>query len=156
MKNAFTIRPAHSTDAPAISALLLQLGYNQPPAVLAQRLTSRSDALAFVAERDEHIVGFMSLHIIDWLHRPDAAARLSAVVVDQKYRRTGIGRALIALAEATAAERSCTYIELTSNLRRKAGGTYDFYDALGYDRAEDTTYFRKPLRSPTGGRRSVP
>ena len=156
MKNAIAIRPALSTDAAAISPLLRQLGYHQPSEVLAQRLTARLDALAFVVERDEQVVAFMSLHIIDWMHRPDAAARLSALVVDERYRRMGIGRALIALAETTAVQRGCTSIELTSNLRRRADGTYDFYDSLGYDRAEDTTYFRKPLRSTPGGHRSVP
>jgi predicted N-acetyltransferase YhbS len=156
MKNAIAIRPARSTDAPAISPLLRQLGYNQPPTVLAHRMADCLDALAFVAESNEQIVGFMSLHIIDWLHRPDAAARLSALIVDESHRRSGVGRALIALAETMAAQRGCTYIELTSNLRRRADGTYDFYDALGYGRAEDTTYFRKPLRAPTNNHRSVP
>jgi predicted N-acetyltransferase YhbS len=146
MKNAIAIRAALSDDAATISALLRQLGYDLAPAVVAEKIAGRSHTqLAFVAETAGLVVGFMSLHIIDWLHRPDPAARLSAVVVDTKYRRSGIGRALIAFAEATATKSGCTYIELTSNLRRRADGTYDFYDALGYERAAETTYFRKGL-----------
>ena len=157
MKNKLQIRPAEIQDIHAIRNLLEQLGYRQSVEQLRNKLGAVPEgAFAFVAETGGSVVGFMSLHIIDWMHRPDAAARLSALVVDERCRRMGIGRALIALAETTAAQRGCTYIELTSNLRRRADGTYDFYDSLGYDRAEDTTYFRKPLRTPTSGRRSVP
>ena len=146
MENAIAIRPALLGDASAISRLLRQLGYDRSPAALAEKISACSDAeLAFVAETEGDVVGFMSLHIIDWFHRPDPAARLSALVVDTKYRRLGIGRALIAFAETTVSQRGCTSIELTSNLRRRADGTYDFYDALGYGRAEETTYFRKVL-----------
>jgi predicted N-acetyltransferase YhbS len=149
MKNELHIRPAEIQDIHPIRNLLEQLGYRQSLEQLRNKLSAVPEgAFAFVAEMEGNVVGFISLHIIDWLHRPDAAARLSALVVDENSRRLGIGRALIALAETTAARRGCTYIELTSNRRRKAGGTYDFYDALGYDRAEDTNYFRKPLRSP--------
>jgi ribosomal protein S18 acetylase RimI-like enzyme len=127
--------------------LLQQLGYWQSSEQLRGKLSGvPAGCCAFVAETGRKIAGFMSLHIINWLHRPDPAARLSAVVVDTAYRRLGIGRALIAFAEAAALERGCTYIELTSNLRRKADGTYDFYASLGYEPARETTYFRKPLR----------
>lgn len=146
MKNAIAIRPALPGDAPAISALLRQLGYDQTPARLAEKIAAGSvTPLAVVAESGGNVVGFMSLHIIDWLHRPDPSARLSALVIDAAYRRSGIGRALVALAERMALDRGCTSIELTSNLRRKADGTYDFYASLGYRPAQETTYFRKPL-----------
>jgi predicted N-acetyltransferase YhbS len=146
MKNAIAIRPALARDASTISRLLRQLGYDRTQAALAERIAAGSNTqLAFVAQNEGNVIGFMSLHIIDWLHRSDPAARLSAVVVDTNYRRLGIGRALIAFAEARALERGCTSIELTSNLRRKADGTYDFYASLGYQAARETTYFRKPL-----------
>src|SRR5262245_2481306 len=141
------IRPASVNDIPAIVPLLQQLGYRMPPSVLAGKLSGELDSrLAFVAELSDRIAGFMTLHVIDWLHRPDKAARLSALVVDGSYRRLGIGRALIAFAEDTASGLGCSYIELTSSLRRQAEGTYDFYSALRYWSAQDdTTYFRKPL-----------
>lgn len=146
MEKGLSIRPTNAGDAAAISRLLQQLGYDQTPAALAQKVARRTaERLAFVADADGQVVAFMSLHIMDWIHRPDPAARLSAVVVDAQYRRMGIGRALVEFAEVTASQRGCSYIELTSNLRRRVGGTYDFYDALGYERAAETTYFRKSL-----------
>ena len=146
MENGVSIRPTTAGDAAAISRLLQQLGYAQPPAALAQKIARRTaERLAYVAEVDGQVVAFMSLHIMDWIHRPDPAARLSAVVVDAQYRRMGIGRALVAFAEKTASQLGCSYIELTSNLRRRVDGTYDFYDALGYECAQETTYFRKSL-----------
>jgi len=146
MKNAIAIRPAVSRDAPTISFLLRQLGYEQTTAAVAEKIAaSPSGQLAYVAEMEGTVVGFMSLHIIDWMHRPDPAARLSAVVVDAQYRRRGIGRDLVAFAETAAARLGCSSMELTSNLRRKADGTYDFYASLGYRSAQETTYFRKAL-----------
>lgn len=146
MKNDAPIRPASASDVAAICRLLKQLGYDQAPAGLIQKVASGTAGRhAFVAEVDGQVVGFMSLHIIEWFHRSDPAARLGAVVVDERYRRSGIGRALVEFAETTASQLGCSYIELTSNLRRKSEGTYDFYDVLGYARAAETTYFRKLL-----------
>jgi GNAT superfamily N-acetyltransferase len=140
------IRPAANGDAPAICPLLEQLGYQMPPEELLEKL-SFADAgrFAFVAEAEGKIVGFMTLHVIEWFHRPDPAARLSAVVVDDGYRRRGIGRALVEFAETEALRRGCSTIELTSSLRRKTGGTYDFYASLGYEAVQQTTYFRKAI-----------
>jgi len=146
MKNDVSIRPAAASDAAEISRLLRQLGYDQTPAALREKVArNTAERLAFVAEIDGQVIAFMSLHIIDWYHRSDLAARLSAMVVDAQYGRMGIGRALVAFAEMTASQLGCSYIELTSNLRRRVDGTYDFYDALGYERAQETTYFRKSL-----------
>jgi GNAT superfamily N-acetyltransferase len=148
MQHAIQIRPAAAADSPAISPLLEQLGYRMPLDALAEKLSANTAGrFAFVAEIDGRIAGFMTLHVIDWFHRSDAAARLSAVAVDAAYRRMGVGRALVAFAETTASQIGCSYIELTSSLRRKPGGTYAFYDSLGYRSAQDeTTYFRKALR----------
>jgi GNAT superfamily N-acetyltransferase len=148
MQQKIHIRPATVTDSPAISPLLQQLGYRMPPDSLAEKLSANAAGrFAFVAEMNGRIAGFMTLHVIDWFHRPDAAARLSAVVVDTASRRMGVGRALVAFAETRASQMGCSYIELTSSLRRRPGGTYAFYDSLGYRSAQDeTTYFRKALR----------
>lgn len=147
MQQTIQIRPAVSGDVPEICPLLQQLGYHMPPEALLEKLSIRNGGrFAFVAEAEGRIVGFMTLQVIDWFHRRDAAARLSAMVVDARYRRKGLGRALVAFAEATAAQLGCSTIELTSSLRRRADGTYDFYQALGYQSAEgQTTYFRKAL-----------
>jgi ribosomal protein S18 acetylase RimI-like enzyme len=100
MNNNLQIRPVEIQDIPAIRNLLEQLGYRQSLEQLREKLGAVPEGcFAYVAEIKGEIAGFMSVHIIDWLHRPDAAARLSALVVDENHRRSGIGRALIALAE---------------------------------------------------------
>jgi GNAT superfamily N-acetyltransferase len=148
MQQKIQVRPAAVTDISAIAPLLHQLGYRMPLDALAEKLSANAAGrFAFVAEIDGRIAGFMTFHVIDWFHRRDAAARLSAVVVDTAYRRMGVGRALVAFAETKASQMGCSYIELTSSLRRRSGGTYAFYDSLGYRSAQDeTTYFRKALR----------
>jgi len=149
MKKNIRIRPSAIDDSPVIRDLLQQLGY----ALTAEQISGKIGVFArreghhtFVAEIDGCVAGFMSLHIIEWFHRPDRTARLSALVIDRQYRGAGIGRALMQFAEDKAVQSGCANMELTSSLHRKAEGTYDFYTSLGYLNANDqTSYFRKTL-----------
>jgi GNAT superfamily N-acetyltransferase len=45
------------------------------------------------------LAGVVSLHVIEWVHRPASLARLSAIVIDKDSSRTGVGRALIQFVE---------------------------------------------------------
>jgi hypothetical protein len=52
----------------------------------------------------------------------------------------------MAFAEEKAIQSGCTLLEVSSGLRRKTEGTYDFYMSLGYlDATQRTSYFRKKL-----------
>ena len=63
---------------------------------------------------------------------------MGELVVDQRTRRTGVGRALMARAEDWSREQGAAQVALATS---RAG---DFYRALGYEDA--ALYFRKRLR----------
>ncbi len=142
------IRKAVASDVEALKKLIKQLGYDITKEQLEKNIelpTSKAGHHIYVAENTEGVVGFASLHINYWFHRCDGFARMSSIVTDQKYRGTGIGKTLVQFLENIAKEAGCTTIEVTSSLRRKEDGTYDFYVLQGYNDECQSTYFRKSL-----------
>lgn len=64
------------------------------------------------------------------------------LVVDKKYRRMGIGKALIAELEKRAKEWNCSQILFITEAERK--GAISFYENLGYN-SKTHIGFKKPL-----------
>jgi GNAT superfamily N-acetyltransferase len=135
-----TDRPATVEDADELARLLALLGHP----TTASEIRDRWDAwaaegnVALVAERAAArgvaggVVGAVTLHRMRVLHRPRPVGRFTALVVDEAERGRGIGRALMAAAEATLGDAGCGLLELTSNLRLTAA--HAFYERLGYER----------------------
>jgi GNAT superfamily N-acetyltransferase len=97
--------------------LVGQLGYPTSVEALARRVSRLSASAAdrlVVAELDGHVVGLASVHVSLALEYDELAAKLSAIVVDEKYHRRGIGEALVAAMEEEATTRGCCLIFLTS------------------------------------------
>lgn len=138
------IRDARREDGPALVRLVGQLGYPTTVDALARRLSrlaaSAADRLV-VAELEGQIVGLASVHVSLALEYDEPAAKLSAIVVDQGYRRRGIGEALVTAMEEEASRRGCRLIFLTTAERR--GDAHAFYRRLGY--AETGRRFPKSL-----------
>jgi ribosomal protein S18 acetylase RimI-like enzyme len=90
----------------------------------------------------DRIVGVLSWHVTPVIHRPRPVGRITMLVVDEKLRGGGIGRLLVAEAEARLAKKGCGLVEVTSN--RKRLRAHAFYERLGFAR---TSYrFAKDLR----------
>ena len=68
-------------------------------------------------------------------------ARITALVVDQRARRRGIGRLLVDYALRWAEQRECELVELTSALNRAEA--HAFYRDLGFE--PNSLRFRKSL-----------
>jgi len=128
------IRDADADDAVELAELIGQLGYPTEPAAVARRL-ERLAATGIdriqVAEDEGRIVGLVSVHVSRSLEYDGDAAKISAIVVDESRRGTGVGRALVDAAEAEARERGCEVLWLTTAERR--GDAHAFYRALGFD-----------------------
>ena len=127
------IRAAVPGDAPAIAALLIELGY---PAS-ADR-DSRSPGRGrggtgetIVAEDAGEVLGIGSVTRLSLLHRAEPAALLSALVVRRDHRGQGVGRLLVEAAERYAADWGCRTLELTSRDERLAA--HRFYKGLGFE-----------------------
>jgi GNAT superfamily N-acetyltransferase len=70
--------------------------------------------------------------------------------VDEKYRGSGAGRALVEHVEAWARERGALEVSLRTNIVRD--GAHKFYQHLGYEVQKTQHKFRKPLQGTKGGK----
>jgi GNAT superfamily N-acetyltransferase len=128
------IRDADDIDAPALARLLGQLGYPTEEASVLRRLERlRADPAdrVFVAELDGEIVGVAGIHVSRSLEYDRDAAKVSAIVVDERHRRSGVGRALLAAVEGEARARGCELVFLTTAERRR--DAHEFYRRLGWE-----------------------
>jgi GNAT superfamily N-acetyltransferase len=128
------IRDARAGDADAIACLLGQLGYPTSRAVVSNRLARLAASGAdhvLVAVLDGEPVGLVTVHTSLTIADDQSVAKLSAIVVDERYRREGVGEALVAAAEdrARAAGRSLMF--LTTAERRT--DAHSFYRRLGFE-----------------------
>jgi GNAT superfamily N-acetyltransferase len=105
------LRPASADDAPATHGMLSQLGYRACEEALRARLDRiyhAPDAEAIVATDGERLVGLVALELAAPAGSP---CRLAALVVRGSSRRRGVGRILLAAAEAVACARGCAALE---------------------------------------------
>jgi GNAT superfamily N-acetyltransferase len=128
------VREVRPEDAAAIAALLTELGYPVEVDAMPLRLAHvhESGDLVFVAELDGGVAGLAHLHVSPAIEYDRPAAKLSALVVDQRRRRSGIGRALVDAVEAEARSRGCGLLFLTTAERR--ADAHRFYERLGFER----------------------
>jgi GNAT superfamily N-acetyltransferase len=142
------IRAAEEADAPAITALLHELGYpSNTDEEVAGRLThwsGRDDLLVLVAVVGARVVGVAALALTPYFERPGCRGRLVALVVDAQVREKGVGRQLLAATERQASARGCVCMEISS--ARHRAGAHAFYVALGYaDMCGESARFHKDL-----------
>jgi GNAT superfamily N-acetyltransferase len=130
---AAAIRSAKVEDSPQIAALLGQLGYPSESEIVGKKISLLSSGGAdriWVAEFKGKVVGLLGFHLTPLLHVSGSLGRITALVVDEKFRGKAIGRQLVEAAERWAWERDCTRIEVTSADQRARA--HQFYQELGY------------------------
>lgn len=123
----FSIRPLEDRDVAAVVALWEDCGLTRPwnppePDIARARGRPGSDVL--VAERDGRLVG--TVMVGEDGHR----GWVYYLAVDPAFRGRGLGRALMASAEAWLAARGIRKLELL--VRTSNEGVKGFYAALGY------------------------
>ena len=140
-----TIRPATADDITHILKLYgEQLAIDATEAEM-QRNPSQDDFLRvfseinslpgcelIVAEEDGEVIGTTMLMIVPNLsHKALPWAVVENVVVDEKYRRKGIGKLMMDYCEKRAEEAGCYKVQLLSNKSRKEA--HEFYKSIGYE-----------------------
>ena len=105
-----------------------------------------SDSRAgWVAEHDGSVIGFVSVSAEDhWCGENDAW--VGELMVDERFERKGVARALIAKVEGWATERGLGHIRLTTGAANQ--GARAFYERLGY-RLNEVTMTRELPAEPT-------
>lgn len=142
--NHFALRQARPGDEEALARLLGVLGYPTDAAAVPASLEAYDGPCSrvWVAVCEQGVVGFLSFHAIPLFHEPGMLGRITAMAIDPAFQRRGVGRALVAAAEAFAVECGCASMEVTSGDRREKDA-HVFYQALGYQ--SDCRRFLKRL-----------
>lgn len=142
---AITIRRARLSDADAIAALSKQLGYHAEPAAVADRLSrvlARDDQQFLVADEHGHAVGWIHMLVSEYVEAA-AFVIIGGLVVDREHRQQGIGRRLLAEAEAWTTQRGCSVVRLSSTISRTEA--HAFYERAGYAKIKTQYSFAKPV-----------
>ncbi|MGW0433285.1 GNAT family N-acetyltransferase [Micromonospora sp. NPDC003197] len=147
------LRPVDRDDAARLAVLLDQLGYPTDPADVNDRLDYwQGDPASFLlgAAVGDELVGVAALHVCPMLEVTGRFGRLVALVVDDRHRGQGVGRALVGAAEHRARDAGCLFMEVTSSRRRDRA--HRFYQDLGYeDACGKKARFTKPLTVASPG-----
>lgn len=139
-----TIREAKTEDASALSSLLGQLGYPTSDIASLEKIKaySKEGYRMLVAESDQKVIGFISLHWYIAPHLPGPVGRITAFCMDEQVRGEGKGTTLLDAAEQFFKKADCFKIEVTSNLKRTR--THLYYTNLGYE--QTSKHFVKFLK----------
>ena len=145
------VRRMTEEDAAPVNELVSQLGY---PNDIGKTETAIRAVLgsevgdAFVAEdaANGKVIGWAHVFMVPFIES-GPNAELGGLVVDEKYRGSGAGRALVEHVQAWARERGAGELNLRSNIVRD--GAHKFYQHLGFEVQKTQHKFRKRLKEET-------
>lgn len=133
------IREATLSDAAALAALSIQLGYPSTPEEMAERLrvlVSRSGTSGngvLVAEDESGVVGWLHVSGMFFLESP-AFAEVLGLIVDEAHRGRGVGKLLLDGAARWAADHGFDKLRVRSNVIRE--DAHRFYEREGFRRVK--------------------
>lgn len=133
MVHNLPIRLATVADVAELARLFSQLGYP----ITADSVAAVWEAwvaegnFALVVQREDSLLGTITLHRMVVLHRPKPVGRITSLVVDSPARGQGLGRALVQAGEEALVRAGCGLVEVTSHAR--FADAHDFYRHLGYE-----------------------
>jgi GNAT superfamily N-acetyltransferase len=138
-----------AADAQAVAELATQLGYPTDPQAMAERIghvVSTGDRVALLVAVDDadKPLGWTHVEQRDTLVA-EQAAQLMALVVGDGARNGGIGRDLLAAAEAWAAGRGSRTLLVATRVTRN--DAHRFYRRAGFALNKTSHIFEKPLHT---------
>ncbi|MBA2132748.1 GNAT family N-acetyltransferase [Capillibacterium thermochitinicola] len=145
MQKQTVVREAVLEDCSSLTELAWQLGHQAKGEQIKTRLLDllrRDGHKVLVAEVGGKVAGWVHAFINRPLHK-DTTVEIAGLVIDQSYRRMGIGRKLLDAVEEWAKNQGCDQVTLASNITRE--GAHQFYQAVGYQRTKTQYIFRKEL-----------
>lgn len=144
------IRRAKRQDMEALAHLVTQLGYPSDRDQIRRRIsrlapgqsavlvaTSGGDALGFV-----HVAVKVNIQI-------EPSADIAGLIVAERVRGSGVGRALMQAAEDWALQHRCATVYVSTNVMRR--GARSFYRRLGYEPVKESVVFSKRLPAEKPG-----
>ena len=141
-----TIRKMTVADAKAVGELSGQLGYPMPESLVLERIASvvdRDEHAAFVAVIDDGVVGWIHVYVSHIIESPNAYVEIGGLVVEEKFRGQGVGKALVSAGENWTLLSGFDDIRLRSASKRTEA--HAFYEKLGYQMVKTQMRFTKKL-----------
>ncbi|MBL7780580.1 MAG: GNAT family N-acetyltransferase [Saprospiraceae bacterium] len=139
------LRPMTLADTDAVCLLTGQLGYPSDTSAMQQRIAAvldHPDHCLYVAMADERVAG--------WIHgfysltlESGSFVAIAGLVVDERYRRSGIGSALVQAVADWPEARRCGRVRVRCNAVR--GETHRFYRALGFREVKEQKVFDRAV-----------
>ena len=133
---ALRMRDAKLHDAGAVARMIEALGY---PCDLAEaerrirRVNASPRQALVVAEMRDVVCGLISLDFMFYLPLGRETCRITALVVDERFRKHGVGRELLRYAESAARREGAARVELTTAESRT--DAHEFYRHCGFEQA---------------------
>ncbi len=144
--NRLCVRRADSNDGAAISILADQLGYPNSLNEMQKRL----QAILINPDQTIFVVDFAQKKTAGYIHaiklvllEVEPLVEVGGLVIDQQFRRLGLGKLLLIAAEGWAKEIGCKQIRLHSNIVRTEA--HLFYTDMGYSINKTQYSFVKSL-----------
>jgi len=135
-----SIRKAELSDLPLLLRLYREIDSGSPAETTVQkadevfcRIRRYPNYAIYIAEQNETIVGTFSLLIMDNIaHSCSPSGVIENVVVDQRMRGKGIGKAMMQFAMESCRCFGCYKMVLSSNIAREEA--HRFYEQIGFKR----------------------
>ncbi len=141
MSAAFCVRPVTAEDLAGLLGLYAELGEGSPgpePVSLAQaqrllrEVQAQEGRALLVATVDGSLAGTADLCVVPgFTHGGRPWAVVEHVVVSERFRRRGVGRALMQAVVERCRSAGCYKVQLASRQHRL--GAHEFYRALGFE-----------------------
>lgn len=94
----------------------------------------KDDAVFYwVIEKENVVIGFVSLHIQVLLHHQKKVAEVQELCIDEKFTGMGFGKLLLDAAIQEAERQNCEIIELAASNKRQEA--HRFYEREGWERS---------------------
>jgi len=142
-KPMLIVRECKEQDYERIFTLNCFLGYNNSLENTRKSLVkilSRPTDKIYVACIENKVIGYIQVSDYECTYL-DSMKNIMALVVDEAYRKQGVGKALLQAAEVWADQCGCRGVRLNSAMNRT--GAHAFYEHCGYFHEKDQKNFRK-------------
>jgi GNAT superfamily N-acetyltransferase len=138
-----TYQKADIAECFRLKALIHQLGYELESFDIENNINQIRErgGEVFIARINDEVIGCINA-IIDVRLAAGTTGEIVTLVVLEQYRAMGVGKALVATAEAWLAERVSTIRVRTNTIRTKA---HQFYLGAGYQELKTQKIFVKKL-----------
>jgi len=146
MMSSALIRRAVISDAPELARLTSALGYPAAAEAISHRLrrllASAGDCVFVVEAGDGRLAGWIHGFLCQLLES-DHRVEIGGLLVDEPFRRLGVGRRLVGAIADWAQSQGA--VELSVRCRVEREEAHRFYETLGFRTTKTQKVFRKRL-----------